>query len=320
MGGDLVAVRRSRLAAGGALFGVAVGTIVVCSRWQKEFPRSQLAASATPARKDHYTDADDPKRLIRLDAEVQEVVGLYQAGDIGSALVKAQQVVAERPDMSLALQQLGFLQREAGDLEAAVATLKRALAASPDNTSAAALLGAYLNETGHPGEAAEVLRVFAERPEPDLDVLMARGAAFAQLGRAREAVATFEKALGLDPTSAQAKANLGTVYLLTSDYPRARALMEEALVLDPDVARAHNALGVIAAETGKKDEAIRHWTRAVELNPREWDTVFNLGKVLRGEGRAQQARPYLESFLHGAPPALYGRDLAQVAQWLGSPR
>ena len=279
-----------------------------------------LAASATPARKDHYTDADDPKRLIRLDAAVQEVVGLYQAGDIGSALVKAQQVVAERPDMSLALQQLGFLQREAGDLEAAVATLKRALAASPDNTSAAALLGAYLNETGHPGEAAEVLRVFAERPEPDLDVLMARGAAFAQLGRAREAVATFEKALGLDPTSAQAKANLGTVYLLTRDYPRARALMEEALALDPDVARAHNALGVIAAETGKKDEAIRHWTRAVELNPREWDTVFNLGKVLRGEGRAEQARPYLESFLHGAPPALYGRDLAQVAEWLGSSR
>ena len=51
----------------------------------------------------------------------QEVVTLYQAGDIGSAMLKAQQVVAERPDMALALQHLGFLQREAGEIEAAVA-------------------------------------------------------------------------------------------------------------------------------------------------------------------------------------------------------
>ena len=279
-----------------------------------------LATSNAPSRKAQYTDADDPKRLIRLDAAVQEVVSLYQAGDVGSALMKAQQVVAERPDMALALQHLGFLQREAGDLAAAVATLRRAVAASPDDVSVVALLGAYLNESGHPRESAEVLRVYAERPEPDLDVLMARGAALAQLGRAGEAVATFERALALDPTSAQAKANLGTVYLMSRDYSRARILMNEALALDPDVARAHNALGVIAAETGSNDEAIRHWTRAVELNPREWDTVFNLGKLLRREGRDEQARPYLETFLRGAPPALYRRDLEQVAAWLGRGR
>ena len=46
-----------------------------------------LAASSASAQKARYTDADDPKRLIRLDAEIQEVVRLYQAGDIGSALV-----------------------------------------------------------------------------------------------------------------------------------------------------------------------------------------------------------------------------------------
>jgi arylsulfatase A-like enzyme/Tfp pilus assembly protein PilF len=267
--------------------------------------------------KARYSDADDPKNLIRLDAALQEVVTLYQAGDIGSALGKAQQVVAERPDMSLALQQLGFLQREAGQLDAAVATLRRALAASPEDTSAAALLGAYLNESGRPKEAAEVLKVYAERPEPDLDVLMPLGAALAQLGRTREAVATFERALALDPTNAQAKANLGTVYLMVRDHRKARALMEEALALDPDVARAHNALGVIAAETGQAEDAIRHWKRAVELNPREWDTVFNLGKLLLRAGRSEEARPYLRSFLEGAPRALYGSDFPQVARWLG---
>ena len=82
------------------------------------------------------------------------------------------------------------------------------------------------------------------------------------------------------------------------------------------MSRAHNALGVIAAETGNRDEAIRHWKRAVELNPREWDTVFNLGKLLRRAGREEEARPYLESFRDGAPKALYAGDLPVVERWL----
>ena len=131
---------------------------------------------------------------------------------------------------------------------------------------------------------------------------MARGAALAQLGRTREAVATFEKALALDPTNAQAKANLGTVYLLTRDYPRARRLMEEALALDPDVSRAHNALGVIAFETGHPDEAIDALEAAVELNPREWDTLFNLGSVLRQRRPAGRRRVRTSSASSGRLP------------------
>jgi Tfp pilus assembly protein PilF len=99
---------------------------------------------------------------------------------------------------------------------------------------------------------------------------------------------------------------------MVRDYRRGRALMEEALALDPDVSRAHNALGVIAAETGRPDEAITHWKRAVELNPREWDTLFNLGKLLRRQGRAAEARPYLERFVHEAPPTQYGPDIENL--------
>jgi tetratricopeptide (TPR) repeat protein len=214
--------------------------------------------------------------------------------------------------MPLALQHLAYLQRQSGDLGAAVTTLKRALALNPEDTDTAALLGAYLNEVGRPREAAAVLAVYAERKSPELDILMARGAALAEIGQTAEAIATFERALAIDPSNAAAKANLGTVSLGVRDYPRARTLLEEALALDPDVSRAHNALGVIAAETGHPDEAITHWKRAVELNPREWDTLFNLGKLLRREGREAEALPYVELFVRTAPRALYARDIAQL--------
>jgi arylsulfatase A-like enzyme/tetratricopeptide (TPR) repeat protein len=284
----------------------------------RERLRSLGYASTTTAARTTYTDADDPKRLIELDAALQDVVSLYHAGDAVAALARVKDVLARRPEMPLALQHLAFLQRETGDLPGAVATLRRSLALGPEDTETAVLLGAYLNESDRAREAAAVLAVYAERKDPDLDILMARGSALAQIGRSAEAIATFERALAVDPTSAVAKANLGTVYLAIRDYPRGRALMEEALALDPDVSRAHNALGVIAAETGHPEEAITHWKRAVELNPREWDTLFNLGKLLRQQGREEEARPYLERFVQQAPPRQYGDDIRKLRASLPS--
>ncbi len=275
-----------------------------------------VAASSAPPSTKQPTEADDPKRLISLDAELEEVVALYEAGDIGSALVKAQQVVSARPDMALALQYLGFLQREAGDIEAAVISLRRAVTAGPEDGNVAALLGAYLTEAGRPREAADVLRVYAEAGAPDLEVLMVRGGAQARLGRTEEAVATFEKALALDPTNAQAKANLGTVYLLTRDHVRARRLMEEAIRLEPDISRAHNALGVIAFETGHQREAISHWKRSIEINPKEWDTLSNLCRVLLDQGRQAEARPYVQRFLREAPQAQYSVEMIRFRKGL----
>jgi Flp pilus assembly protein TadD len=83
------------------------------------------------------------------------------------------------------------------------------------------------------------------------------------------------------------------------------------------VARAHNGLGVLAAEAGRADEAIAHWTQAIALEPKEYDTLFNLGALLVRTGRAPEARPYLERFLREAPPAVYSRDFPKVRGWLG---
>ena len=276
-----------------------------------------IAAAGPASLKTRFTAADDPKTLIGLDADVEEVVGLYEAGDLGSALLKARQVVAARPGMALAQQYLGFLERETGDIEGAVKSLRRAVAANPEDGSVAALLGAYLMEAGRPAQSVEFLAPYAAVGEPDLEVLMVQGGALARIGRIKEAIAIFEKALALDPTSAQAKSNLGTVYLMTNDHARARQLMEEALRLDPDVARAHNALGVIAFETGRADEAISHWKRAIEINPREWDTLSNLCRVLIGQGRQAEAAPYVERFLHEAPAGPYAAEMRRYRAALG---
>ncbi len=275
-----------------------------------------LAAADKAPPKERYTADDDPKRLIALDAEMQAVDARWKGGDVAGALRQCEDVVRRRPTMPLALVQLSLLQREAGRLDEALRTAERALALAPDDAQMASTLGSHLNDAGRFREAAELLEPYAARAEPSLDVLLTRGAALAQTGRTAEALAAFRRALEVAPTNARILVDLGSVHLAAREYASAREAFVAALALKSDLARAHNGLGVVAAETGRVDEAIESWKTAVRLDPREWDTLYNLGRLLRRAGRTEEARPFVERFAREAPPALYARDVREARAWL----
>ncbi|HEY7413361.1 MAG TPA: sulfatase-like hydrolase/transferase [Vicinamibacteria bacterium] len=259
---------------------------------------------------------DDPKRLIRLDALLEQVLDLHAAGEGARAEAVCRELVAQRPGMPLAWRHLAFLRSERGDSAGAVEAARRALALAPEDAETAAALGNYLNEWGRPAEALALLAPYAERASPDLDVLMAMATALAYSGRGAEALAVLERARALDASSALVLANIGTVHLAARDYARAAAAFAAALEREPALARAHNGLGVVAAENGRTEEAIGHWRKAVAANPREYDTLFNLGLLLRRAGRADEARAHLRRFVETAPPARYAEDIARARRWL----
>jgi tetratricopeptide (TPR) repeat protein len=93
---------------------------------------------------------------------------------------------------------------------------------------------------------------------------------------------------------------------------------KEALAIDPTLARAHNGLGVIDAERHDYDAALAHWRRAVELDPRDFQTLFNLGDLLIKLGRPHEARPYWERYLAAAPPGVDLSDRGRVKAWLSN--
>jgi len=264
--------------------------------------------------KQHYTPADDPKRLIFLDAQIQGVIAHYERGDLDGAIAQCEDLARQRP-MPLTLLHLAFLYREKGDYPSSIASAQKALRLSPEKTEPVALIGTYLNESGRFAEAVSFLAPYVGESEPDVDVLNAFGAALAQTGRPREALDTFERIRQIDPENAMAALNTGIVHLMGRDYARARRAMESALALDPNLSAAYNHLGVIAAETQHPDEAIERWKKAVALNPKNWDTLFNLGTVLRKQGRLEEARIYFGRFAE-APPALYEKDIVRVRKWL----
>jgi arylsulfatase A-like enzyme/tetratricopeptide (TPR) repeat protein len=272
-------------------------------------------SSGAVSLKEHYTLEDDPKRLIPLGNAIDDVWRLYHAGEVERARALCQDVVNKRP-MPVALLYMAFFRQESGDLSGAVEAARGALRLNPRNAVAAGALGTYLNESGRPQETLEELKSYAEAREADVDVLFAFGAAQAQVGRRAEALVTFEKARAIDPSSAMALANIGTVYMLAKDYAAARTAFENALALEPSLSRAYNSLGVIEADSGHTDAAIALWKKAVDFNPTSYDTLFNMGELLLRHGRVQEARGSFEAFADRAPSALYARDLAWVRRWL----
>jgi arylsulfatase A-like enzyme/Flp pilus assembly protein TadD len=279
-----------------------------------------LSAGGPERGEQSYTVEDDPKRLIALDGQLQEVVGLYLDGDLSTALAKCRELVRRRPEMPVALLQLGLLERENGDLAAAADALLRVLALDPEDPVALALLGSTLSQAGRAGEAAELLEPHTRKATPDLDVLLARGLALAKAGRPEESLATFARAREVDPSNAMVLVHVGTVRLMQGDREGARRAFEEAVAMNSRVTRAHSSLGVMAAESGRASEAIEHWRNAVALDPEEHEKILAVGMRLRSLGREREARPYLEFFVSSAPRELFGPAIERVSALLAASR
>lgn len=267
-----------------------------------------------------YTDADDPKRLMNLDAILQEVMSLYAQGDLEAAVARCRDLIRERPSMSISLLYLAQLERERGDLPAAIDSLQKALALNPADTTTVATLGAYLTQAGRADEALRVLSSDGATGEEDEQVVVARALALATLRRFPEALDQLDWAARRNPAGARHLIESGTIHLMAGDNAKAQQTFERAVEINPDAARAHSSLGVIAAQGGNHDAAVRHWQRAVELDPREYDKLLALGVALARAGRPGAARPYLEFFVAFAPSTRYAADIDRARRWLSQPR
>ncbi|MCA1649429.1 MAG: sulfatase-like hydrolase/transferase [Acidobacteria bacterium] len=269
---------------------------------------------------ERYSEEDDPKRLIGLDAILQEILDRYLAGDIPGALARCRELVRNRPSMALSWMQLAHLEREAGNLNPAVDAMRRAVALSAGDSEPLALLGAYLTEAGRAHEAADLLESAARQPHGDVDILTARALALARLNRIDEALAILTRARDRDPSDAMLLVHIGTVQLTGGNRAAARGAFEQALRLSPNLARAHSSLGVMALEDGHADRASEHWKAATSLDPGEHGRILALGIAFARSGRAPAARVCFEFFAAHAPRPRYARDLDRVRAWLNDAR
>ena len=263
-----------------------------------------------------YTEADDPKRLIDLDAAIHRALEAFGAGRPEEAAQIYRQIIERRPDMEIAYRHLAFIDYQRGDIEGAIGVLRRAVTGGVTDPRVQALLGEYLSDAGQVAEGMRILEPLAEDPAANADVLNALGVAYARAGRADDARRTFERLAEAMPASSGPLENLGVLALSQRDVRGARQYFDRALAISPDSSRALAGLGAAAYESGDRDTAYKAWARAVQLDANNFDALFSLGVNLARDGRMNDARPYLEQFMNSAPPARYADQLRGVSRLL----
>lgn len=186
--------------------------------------------------------------------------------------------------------ELGLLHRRRGDLEAAIADFRRALERDPGHSPSLLNLGQLLVRTGADEEGAALLERHRQISllEDRLDHLErssrltgATAANFAaladaqlRLGRNEQAIASYRRALELDPEHALAALGLASLLLESGQVEEATRWSVVALMKAPDSLRTHYVLGMVRLAKGQYEEADRAFEASKERG--EWDTEAHL--------------------------------------------
>jgi arylsulfatase A-like enzyme/Flp pilus assembly protein TadD len=260
-----------------------------------------------------YTPEDDPKRLIAVDRQLQQVVDLYSRGRYGEAAALAREVIAERPDMAEAYGHAALSLRMLERHEEAVSVLRSGLGKVVADESLRRQLAQALSESGRAAEAVDVLRPYEETGEPE--TLAVLGIALSDAGRNEDGERVLRRLVVRDESDPKAHENLGIVLLRMGRPAEARAELQRALELNDSLPIAWNTLGVAVYQLeGPQgaDTALTAWRKAYELDPRQYDALFNTGLVAASLGRRDVARDALAQFARTAPPQRFGADIRKA--------
>jgi len=226
-----------------------------------------------------------------------EIKALWKSGSLLIAQTKCRELVQNAPDFFQAQFHLGNISYEMDDLETAIEAYTEAIRLQPSQ--------------------AEVHNNLA--------------VAYAKHGESRLAITTFKNAIRIKPDQASALKNLSNIFVAEQNYDKAAETLRLADTARPNnaetlrllypilmkVGKSRECLGVLgrllkhepndvdalvacgAALYGRRkyDQALDHFSRALEIDPTRLDIQFHLAEIMEQNGHHQHARVIFRDLL-----------------------
>lgn len=143
---------------------------------------------------------------------------------------------------------------------------KEILATEPQNTDAMHLLALVFYNVGQLEPAKNILR-YAVALKPQLDYLSNLGLILSHLGENQEALSCYKQALYLDSNSAPLHNNIGLLYFKMEDWDNALIHFTRAVEIRPDYNISIIHQGHVYMRLGECRKATERYERSLELDP-----------------------------------------------------
>ena len=161
--------------------------------------------------------------------------------------------------------------------------------ASPDTANFHGYLGSTLKELGRPEDAVAsyeaALAIDSSLAEAHYNI----GNVLKDQGHLEDAAERYRNALAINPANAEARNNLGTVLSDLGHLEDAADCFEAVLQDRPDLAEVHFNLGNVHLRLARPEAAAESYRKAVEINPEYTDAHANMGNALKDQGRLDDA-------------------------------
>ena len=146
-----------------------------------------------------------------------------------------------------------------------------------------------------------------------------RGLDLEQTGApAEQIIEAYRKAVELDPNSAGALVNLGTIYFNAHQWIEAERYYTQAIAVDPDYALAHFDLANLCDERGNHALALEHYLTALRLSPSYADAHYNIALLYQSMRQPMKAVRHWIAYLKLDPSSSWStiarRELAKLRE------
>ena len=177
-----------------------------------------------------------------------------------------------------------------------------------------------------PAELNRLLQFRAkERPHAERDQRQSaerwfqRGLDLEQTGAPPEQVIeAYQKAVELDPNSAGALVNLGTIYFNAHQWNEAERYYSQAIEVDPDYSLAHFDFANLCDERGYHARALEHYLTALRLSPNYADAHYNIALLYQSMNQPMKAVRHWIAYLKLDPSSTWAtiarRELAKLRE------
>ena len=127
------------------------------------------------------------------------------------------------------------------------------------------------------------------------------GATLLEKGRVDEALYHFQRAMEINPNTAEIQFNFANALLQNGEVGQAISHYRKALEISPGYAEAHYAIALALVKAGETDEAIAHFNTALDTNPDDAEIHNNLAAALLKAGRRGEAIAHYKKALEIQP-------------------